>query len=72
MFWFLGVLLQFFSIFALLSLLVANFFMKKKIAGHGMGLQQLLAFDSSRFKLGYLEVYGGFFVKTNGWKRFIY
>jgi hypothetical protein len=30
-----------------------------------------LAFGSSRFELGYLEVYGGLFVNTNGLKRFI-
>jgi hypothetical protein len=37
-----------------------------------MGVQQLLAFSSSRFKLGHLEVYGGFFMNTNGLKRLNY
>jgi hypothetical protein len=33
-----------------------------QIEGRGMGVNQLLAFDSSRSKLGYLEIYGGLLV----------
>jgi len=45
---------------------------KKIIAGRGMGVKQLLAFDSSGSEPGYLEVSGGLLVNAKGVRGFIY